>query len=217
MTSHKDNFNIVYPKNSDQWLPWQQHFRYGALYVFPSEPLAQHVNNIRETHDPFSHAICKAHISLTVPFPRPLSNTDIKALAEKISECSPIRIQYGPAQKFQGSSVVYLKIEPRKQIEKLVSALEEMPLFSGAIERRHTFLPHMTLVEFVTPETAKQVFSQAQKSFQKGDFLCKQISYSVPNDNFEFSEQLCFALESSKQKPKTETHSQGDEPCPITT
>jgi len=57
---------IRYPDTSG-WEDWQLEYRYGGIYLFPSEGIIEDVDRLREHHDPASHEICQAHVSLSEP------------------------------------------------------------------------------------------------------------------------------------------------------
>lgn len=62
-----------YAISIERWEAWQREHRFGVLLLFPPELVRSQVNALRATYDPISQATCDAHISLTVPLPRPLT------------------------------------------------------------------------------------------------------------------------------------------------
>ena len=77
-----DNLVAEYVRDTSNWEDWKQEYQYGALYIFPPDDIRQVVNQLRSKYDPKSQAICDAHISLTVPFARPLTEGSWRKLEE---------------------------------------------------------------------------------------------------------------------------------------
>ena len=50
---------------------WQREYRFGVLLIYPPDPPLLQVNALRAKYDPRSQSACDAHISLTIPLPRP--------------------------------------------------------------------------------------------------------------------------------------------------
>jgi hypothetical protein len=89
-----------YVEDTDHWSEWQVGYRYGILLVVPPDPPWSEVNALRAEHDPKSHAICEAHISLTVPLPAPLTAARWGELESAAAGVRPFTVRYGPAVSF---------------------------------------------------------------------------------------------------------------------
>src|SRR5262245_956227 len=85
-----------YPQDISQWQEWQKEYQFGVILIFPPEPLLTQVNLLRARYDPRSQAACDAHISLTVPLPQPISDSQWRELEAIVSGIEPFPIQYGP-------------------------------------------------------------------------------------------------------------------------
>lgn len=169
------------------WEEWQQEYSFGVLLIFPPEPLRTQINGLRALHDPRSQAYCDAHISMTVPFPRPLKAEDWAALAAVGDQFSPVMVAYGPPRHYPGVAGVVLNIEPADRLRELVTALESLPAFAGAMARRYAFSPHMTIAEFITLEQTGELLRELPVDELSGTFECRELTYVVPDEQFHFS------------------------------
>ena len=80
-------------------------YRYGALYIFPPNGVIQPVDELRKKYDPRSASYCQAHISLSKPLPKPLSES-------QISELKPHYVSYSRLTYITDlSSVFHLTLE----------------------------------------------------------------------------------------------------------
>jgi 2'-5' RNA ligase len=184
-----------YPTPNDDWEPWFADYRYGALYIFPPEPVRSGINALRQQHDPRSQAICDTHISLTVPVPRPLTATDAAELAAAARGFGPFAITFGPPYAYPGVPGVVLRIEPADPVKSLVQRLEACAAFANAPPRRYPFSPHMTIAEFITPEQTDQLLTELDVEACSGRFTCEAVSYAVPDAAFRFTERLAWPLD----------------------
>lgn len=173
----------------DTWQEWQEEYRFGVVLLYPPEPVLSLVNGLREEHDPRSHASCDAHVSLTVPLPRALTEASLRGLEEVAAGRPPLRIRYGPPQVFPSHPGVTLRVEPQEEIRRLVAALEAAPAFRGAGARRRPFTAHMTIAEFVDWEESARIMMALQGSGLVGAFTCTYLSVAVPDEGFRFTEQ----------------------------
>jgi hypothetical protein len=90
------------------------------------------VNNLRSEHDPQGQFICPAHISLTIPLPRPLNNIQWSELRSITSDIKPFSIHYGPLTNYLPYPGVVLAIEPQDELDSLRVALETASVFEDA-------------------------------------------------------------------------------------
>ncbi|WP_044640621.1 2'-5' RNA ligase family protein [Risungbinella massiliensis] len=192
-------FKIVtqYVDNICQWEKWQQKYRFGVLLLFPPNPLLAKVNELRERYDPKSSAACNAHISLTIPVPRPLSMADWNELEIISSGIKSFSIRYGPLKNYLPHPGVCLAIEPQEELDKIRIALEKASVFDGAQKRQFPFSAHMTIAEFITIEQTKELMIKLKDVAPIGDFICTSVSYAVPDSNFRFTERARLKLSDS--------------------
>jgi len=178
-----------YAADISNWKAWQQEYLFGVLLIFPPDPLATQVNNLRSEHDPQGQSICQAHISLTVPVPRPLSNSHWSELQSIASHIEPFYIHYGPLTNYLPHPGVVLTIEPQDKLYRLRAALESASVFEGAPARKYPFSAHMTIAEFISVDRTEELMVELQGLTPEGDFLCDCVSYAVPDGNFHFTER----------------------------
>src|SRR4051812_19952595 len=116
---------MEYVTTMDHWDAWQRAYQFGVLLIFPPEPLCHHINALRTRHDPQSQAICDAHISLTIPFPRPVSEQHWKELERLAADIQPFLIGYGPLRHYLPAPGVVFDIQPQATLHNLVRVLEQ--------------------------------------------------------------------------------------------
>jgi len=144
-----DQVITAYATPNPRWESWFAEYRYGAFYLFPPEPVLGRVNALRTLHDPRSQAICAAHVSLTVPLPRPLTESAAREIATVVQRFTPFEVQWGPPHRYPGVNGVVLSIAPMDHLRPLVHAIEACAAFADAPARRYPFSPHMTIAEFI--------------------------------------------------------------------
>ncbi len=184
----------AYADPTAAWVPWYEEYRYGALYLFPPSPLRARVNALRQRHDPRSQAICDAHISLTVPLPRPLSSAQAAEVAAVLRTIPSFEITWGPLHRYPGVPGVVLQIAPAAPLQQLVRRVETCACFRGAAARRYPFSPHMTIAEFVTMEESGVLLGHLAGERLEGRFWCTEVAYAVPDAAFHFTERLSWPL-----------------------
>ena len=185
----------IYVTPPPSWEPWYHDYRYGAFYLFPPEPLRGQVNVLRARYDPTSQAICDAHISLTVPVPRPLTDADAAEITAALRAVPAFDVAWGPPWQYPAIPGVVLRIEPAPVIARLVAMLEGCACFAGAAPRRYPFSPHMTIAEFVTLERTAAILAELAGAGLAGTFRCTSVAYAVPDADFHFTERVEWPLD----------------------
>jgi 2'-5' RNA ligase len=177
----------------DTWQEWQKAYRFGVVLIFPPDPVLSLVNGLRERYDPKSRAWCDAHISLTVPVPRPITAKEVQQLESVTAHWTPLRIRYGPPKVYPAHPGVTLGVEPEADLRRLCVDLEAAPPFLGAGARAWPFSPHMTIAEFVDWEESGRIMQELSHRDLVGEFTCSFLSLAVPDEAFRFTEQhrLC--------------------------
>jgi hypothetical protein len=183
-----------YAMDMSSWSEWQKQYRFGIILIFPPDPPAGDVNRLREIYDPKSQSICKAHISLTVPLPRPMEDFHLDELKLPASEFEPFSVHYGPLSSYLPAPGVVLAIEPKDIFGSLVTKLESASVFENAAPRPYPFSPHLTISEFIDVDRTNELMVELQGKTPEGDFLCDSLSYAVPDENFRFTERERLSL-----------------------
>ena len=62
----------------------------GAFYIFPPEEIMLKVDALRENYDPKSASFCRAHISLSEPLNKAITDLDIESLKKDLNEVAPL-------------------------------------------------------------------------------------------------------------------------------
>ncbi len=183
-----------YIADTSRWEAWQREYRFGVLLIYPSDPPRRCVNVLRAKYDPRSQSYCDAHISLTIPLPRVLTEDDWEELQSVASGFAPISVRYGPLMNYLPYPGVCLAIEPQAELDGLRAALESASAFSGAPARRYPFSAHMTIAEFITAEETEALMVELKEVAPQGSFQCTGVSYAVPDAEFHFTERRRLAL-----------------------
>lgn len=181
-----------------RWEPWQRAYRHGAFYVVPPNEIAQAVDELRKQHDPVSHAISRAHISITEPLPRPLTDPDVHSLRQTLLTFPAFQVTYsGPRSTDPHAGVVYW-IEPQDAFRNLRELLHREPIFDGKDEPRRSIPAHMTIAEFLTVDESNRLAERLAGNVPEGHWLCDQVEYAVPDADFRFERRLTLPLGRSK-------------------
>lgn len=183
-----------YAMDMSGWMGWQKGYRFGVILIFPPDPPAGEVNRLRAIHDPRGQSYCKAHISLTVPLPRPVEDFHLEELKILASGFTPFTIQYGPLSNYLPAPGVVLVIEPKDVLGSLVTTLESASMFDNATPRPFAFSPHLTISEFIDAERTNELMVELQGKTPEGEFRCDCVSYAVPDENFHFTERVRLEL-----------------------
>jgi 2'-5' RNA ligase len=179
----------TYATEISHWEPWQHAYRYGLFLIFPPEPLRSTVNHLRSVYDSVSQAICDAHITLTRPLPRPISETDWQQCAALARTFSAFSIQYGPLRHYLPHPGVCLTIEPQDILDQLLECLESAAIFREAAPRPYPFSAHMTIAEFISVEQTHTLMETLPEQSPVGSFHCQGVAYAVPDEHFHVTER----------------------------
>ena len=178
-----------YEGDIGRWEDWQRAYRWGALLIRPPDPPLTQVNALRAKLDPRGQSICETHISLTIPFPGPLSEAHWRELESIASDIQPFSIHYGPLINYLPHPGVCLAIEPQEELDRLRAALEAASVFEGAPARKYPFSAHMTIAEFISVEQTESLMGELADLAPKGVFACTALCYVVPDADFHFTER----------------------------
>jgi 2'-5' RNA ligase len=170
------------------WDPGKRAYRFGVILVLPPEPVRSQVNALRARYDPISHAVCDAHISLTVPLPRWPDGPHWKELEAVASVFRPFEIRYGPLANSLPHPGVVLSVEPQDKLDKLRALIEASAVFQGAAPRPYPLWAHMTIAEFITIDRTLELMTELRDA-PSGSFHCDRLHYLAPDSHFRFVER----------------------------
>ena len=174
------------------WEPWQRAYRHGALLLFPPAGIIEEVDALRARHDPVSHAVCRAHVTLTEPFPRPVTAADLDSIATVLGSVAPFELGcVGPRSPDPHPGVVYL-VEPPGPVLALRRLLHEQPVFHGVVDQG--IPPHMTIAEFLSVEASNDLASQLAGRVPAPRWTCDAVEYAVPDEQFRFQRRVRLPL-----------------------
>jgi len=172
----------------DHWPDWGKHYQHGLFIIQPPEDIRAIVDAQRETYDPLSYSYVGSHITVTQPLLDKPSEKDWERLLQALENIQPFLITYGPIKSFLPYPCIWYDIQPAERVLEIRSALHQTGLFNleeGYIE---DFIPHMTITEEQSgPKVTLELLDQIQEESQPGSFLCEELIFSAPDQNFHFS------------------------------
>jgi 2'-5' RNA ligase len=182
--------------NGDQPIreSWRDDYQYGAFYLFPPADIATAVDQLRARYDPRSAAICGAHVSLSEPLTRPLSDEQLAEVRDALATFTPFAITFGPVRSFDPHPGVVFTITPEDTFFALRSAVHATSIFSGHATPRSQRAPHMTIAEFISLEETHHLVDQLKVTTPGGTFLCDHVVYARPDASFHFEPVLAIPL-----------------------
>ena len=178
-----------YVADIESWKPWQQEYRFGVFLIVPPDPLLSQVNALRARYAWSQSCQCDAHISLTIPLPRGLTErhwTELRSMAVGIKA---FFIRCGPLKHYLPHPGICLDVSPQGEIDQLRAALESASCFRDAAPRRHPFSAHITIAEMISVEQTHAIMEELRDIAPRGTFACKEVLYLVPDALFSFTER----------------------------
>ena len=143
----------------------RQRFRHGALVLLLDGPECAPIARARALFDPGSAALIGPHVTMTPPFVEAPSATALDRLRAIVAARLPVTLLIGGADRFPGSDVVYLRVEPRGPLVRLHTELLATGLFAAFPWAGQAFVPHVTISEFgVDPAGAERAASSIPAS-----------------------------------------------------
>ncbi len=172
----------------DRWPDWGKHYQHGLFIIQPPEDIKAIVDAQRETYDPLSCSYVGAHITVTQPLLDKPSEQDWELFLQALENTQSFLINYGPIKSFLPYPCIWYDVQPAERVLKIRRTLHQTGLFDlegGYIE---DFIPHMTVTEEQSgPKVTLELLDQIQGESQPGSFLCQELIFSAPDQNFHFS------------------------------
>lgn len=185
---------IKYADKTGHWENWWHGYYYGAFYIFPPEEIMSTVDELRKKYDPKSASFCRAHISLSEPLTKAITDDDIESLSKELSSVESFEMNYGPLRTHPPYPGVTFTITPEDKFSLLRKIIHSNKLFAGVELKRSTIVPHMTIAEFITNEQTTQIYDELKDQVESGKFLCQEIVLAVPDNNMYFNRVLTIPL-----------------------
>jgi hypothetical protein len=177
-----------------RWEPWQRDYRFGVILVMPPPHVASPIDALRETYDQKSHAICSAHISVSDPLCRGLSNDAREEIRELLSAVEPFEVHYDRPAASTRRPGVACPVAPQERFDELKRVIHQASVFDGAVYSRREIPAHMTIAEFLTIEDSLRICAELADTAPRGSFWCDRLEYVVPDASFRFQRRETFLL-----------------------
>jgi 2'-5' RNA ligase len=179
----------------ESWADWQKVYEHGTFLIVPPDDVRAVVNKLRERYDPVSQKYCEAHVTLTQPLLKRLTEDDWNRLKSISSGFGPFEIKYGPLNTFLPYPCIYYEIQPVETILEIRNTIHETGLCNLNLPHTEGFIPHMTITEayFDSGET-KRIFDTLRNEISGGTFKCSEITFLKPDVNFHFEVQRILKL-----------------------
>ena len=166
---------------------WQQPYQFGTIVIWPPDEVRVVVNKQREENDPLSQSYCEAHISVTQPLLKDLSESEWNQVLSVAKDFRSFQINFGPLNSFLPYPCIWYEIEPRERILELRHALHQTGFFNLTLPHTEGFIPHMTITEELSgPVVDENLLKRLQNESRQGSFLCQGLAFIVPDQQFCF-------------------------------
>jgi hypothetical protein len=180
--------------DTSSWKPWQRDYRFGVVLVMPPPHVATPIDVLRQAYDQKSHAICSAHISVSDPLCRELSDDARAEIQELLRAVEPFEVQFDrPTASTRRPGVAY-PVRPQERFDELKRVIHRASVFEGAAQSRREIPAHMTIAEFLTIEDSLRVCAELADTAPRGSFWCDRLEYIVPDTTFRFQRRGTFFL-----------------------
>jgi len=168
---------------------WQKPYQFGMIVIWPPDEVRVVVNKQREENDPLSQSYCEAHISVTQPLLKELSENEWDQVLSVVESFESFQINFGPLNSFLPYPCIWYEIKPRERILELRQALHLTGFFNLTLPHTEGFIPHMTVTEGLSGSAVDEnLLIQLQKESRQGSFFCQKLAYIVPDHHFCFKE-----------------------------
>jgi hypothetical protein len=186
--------DIRYAQDTSSWKEWQREYRFGAFFIFPPAGVIEYVDDLRRRYDPASHVSCQAHVSLSEPWPRALTDRDLAQLQDAPSRVAPFTITCENVHTTPPYPGVVYAIALTSTFRRLRSTIHSIPLLKGSLLRRQDIPPHMTIAEFITMEQSADLAAQLDGQAREASWECDQVEYAVPDDRMRLRRVMVVPL-----------------------
>ena len=180
--------------DTSSWEPWQHDYRFGVILVMPPPRVASPIDALRQAYDQKSHAICSAHISVSDPLRRHMSDDAHKEIQELVRTVEPFEVHYDrPTASSLRPGVAY-PVSPQERFDELKCVIHQASVFEGFAYRRRDIPAHMTIAEFLTIEDSLRICADLMDRAPRGSFWCDRLEHLVPDATFRFQRRGTFLL-----------------------
>ena len=180
--------------DTSNWEPWQRDYRFGVVLVMPPSHVSAPIDALRQTYDQKSHAICSAHISVSDPLRRQMSDDAQREIQELLRSVEPFEVHYDrPTASALRPGVAY-PVSPQERFDELKDTIHQASVFEGLAHSRRDIPAHITIAEFLTIEDSLRICADLKDSAPRGSFWCDRLEHVVPDAAFRFQRRGTFFL-----------------------
>jgi len=172
-----------------KWIDdWVKEYKYGIIMIYLPEPHLSEVTALRNRYFG-ANGDCDAHISLSVPVRRPVTQADLAEMERLLRDMKPFDIHYGPVVEKPTHKGVMLAVTEQEELRDLLGVVETSSIFEGAPVRKYPYLAHITVAEFVSWEQTYEIIEEIKGLPLTDSFELGYLSYAVPDQNLRFTER----------------------------
>ena len=172
----------------DSWQDWQKSYQFGTIVIWPPDEVRNFVNQQRSTYDPLSQSYSEAHISVTQPLQKHLSENEWNQVKKIVGNYEIFQVEFGPVNSFLPYPCIWYEIEPHQRVLELRQALHQTNFFNLDLPHTEDFIPHMTITEGLSgPTVDKNLLEQLRKESRRDSFPCQELTCIVPDQQFCFT------------------------------
>jgi 2'-5' RNA ligase superfamily len=180
--------------DTSSWEPWQHDYRFGVVLVMPPPHVASPIDVLRQAYDQKSYAICSAHISVSDPLRRQMSDDAQQEIQELLRTVEPFEVHYDrPTASARRPGVAY-PVSPQERFDELKCIIHQASVFEGFADSRRDIPAHMTIAEFLTIEDSLRICADLIDTAPRGSFWCDRLEHVVPDAGFRFRRRGTFLL-----------------------
>jgi 2'-5' RNA ligase len=168
----------------DERLAERRHvYRHGALALLLDGPEWAPIARARALFDPGFAALIGPHVTMTPPFVEAPSATALDRLRAIVAARLPVTLVIGGADRFPGSDVVYLRVEPSGPLVRLRTELLVTGLFAANPWAGEAFVPHVTISEFGGDPAGAE---RAAASIPAARMAARALAWVAPGSDIAF-------------------------------
>lgn len=178
-----------YPDYS-KWKEWMKSYKYGTLVFIPTGKVFNNIDLLRKEYDPESAKFSMPHMTLTQPFSKAPTESDIEKIKDIVEKYNSFEIITGPATTSPNERLIWVDVNPKKSFVELREKLHSLDLFRTDLPFTKGFVPHMTISEFgKTDNEVKEVVALINEKYDFQSHQKLKVKWIIPDDNFVFTER----------------------------
>jgi len=178
------------PARRDPRIERRREFLHGALVILLDGPELADIASARAAHDPRSAEMIGPHVTVTPPFVAAPSPAMLERARRIVAARLPMALTIGPADRFPGTDVVYLRVQPPGPVRALRAELLATGHFAPDPFADDRFIPHVTISEFGDdPDGAER----AAATIASVAIVCTALAWVAPAAGYRFVSRATLA------------------------